>query len=439
MKLGKIFIIVILLSLVNILSAQEGVDTIQAVPQINSGDTAWVLVASALVMLMTPALGLFYGGMVRKRNLLSTIMLSLVIVALISIQWVIYGYSLSFGPDKSGLIGGLEWLGLNCVGQNPNPDYAGTIPHLAFTIFQMMFAIITPALITGAFVERVNFSGFLVFTLLWATCVYDPICHWVWGNNGWLRNLGALDFAGGTVVHISAGVSALATALVLGKRKGYGEITMEPNNIPYVVIGASLLWFGWFGFNAGSTLLAGGLASSTFIVTNTAAAAAGLTWMIISWIYRRPSVLGFVTGVVVGLVAITPASGYVSPLAAIVIGAVAAIISYFALLFRMKTKIDDSLDVFACHGLGGIWGALATGIFANKLINPAGNNGLIYGNPAQFKIQVITVLVTVIYAFVITLLLAKIVDAVFGLRVKRVEEELGLDISQHAENAYGSF
>lgn len=406
---------------------------------INSGDTAWVLISSALVLLMTPALGFFYGGMVRKKNLLSTIMLSSVVVALISIQWVLYGYSLSFGPDKCGLIGGLEWLGLSGVGQMPNPDYAATIPHLAFMVFQMMFAIITPALITGAFVERVNFSGFLLFTLLWATFVYNPVAHWVWGVGGWLRNLGALDFAGGTVVHVTAGVSALATAIVVGKRKGYGASPIEPNSIPFVILGAFLLWFGWFGFNAGSALTAGGLATNAFVVTTVSAASSGLTWMLISWMFRRPSVIGFVTGAVVGLVAITPASGYVGPLAAIVIGAVAATLSYFAILLRMKTVVDDSLDVFACHGVGGIWGAIATGIFASKIVNPAGNNGLVYGNPEQLKVQLITVLVTAGYAFVMTLFLAKVVDAIFGLRVKRIEEDLGLDISQHAENAYGSF
>ncbi|MFA5859271.1 MAG: ammonium transporter [Elusimicrobiota bacterium] len=406
---------------------------------INSGDTAWVLISAALVMLMTPALGFFYGGMVRKKNLLSTIMLSMVIASVIGIQWILYGYSISFGPDKGGIIGGLEWLGLNTVGQSPSPDYASTVPHLAFMIFQAMFAVITPALITGAFVERVNFCGFLVFTLLWSTIVYDPVAHWVWGIGGWLRGFGALDFAGGTVVHITAGVSALAMAIVLGKRKGYGDTTIEPNNIPYVIIGAALLWFGWFGFNAGSALTAGGLASNAFVTTNTSAAAAGLTWLIISWTYRRPSVLGFVTGVVVGLVAITPGSGYVTPVAAIFIGVVSAVISYFAILLRMKTGIDDSLDVFACHGLGGIWGALATGVFSSKAINPGGSNGWLYGNAGQFGIQAVTVIVVAVYAFVLTWLLAKIIDAMFGLRVKRVEEDIGLDVSQHAENAYGSF
>lgn len=329
-------------------------------PKVDSGDTAWVLVSSALVMIMTPALGLFYGGMVRKKNALSTIMFSFVILALISVQWVLYGYSLSFGPDVGHVIGNLNWLGLNGVGQDPNADYAATIPALAYMIFQAMFAIITVALISGAFVERIKFKAFLVFSLLWATLVYDPIAHWVWGVGGFLRNMGALDFAGGTVVHISSGVSALAIAFVIGKRKGFGKQAMEPHNIPMVVLGAALLWFGWFGFNGGSAVASNGLATSAFVVTNTAAAAAALTWTLLSWYHKRPSVLGAATGGVVGLVAITPASGYVTPMAAIVIGVVGAIISYYAMLFRSRQNVDDSLDVWACHGLGGTWGAIAT-------------------------------------------------------------------------------
>ncbi|MEM5777547.1 MAG: ammonium transporter [Candidatus Aenigmatarchaeota archaeon] len=400
---------------------------------INSGDTAWVLISSALVMLMTPALGLFYGGMVSKKNIISTIMLSFVTLALISIQWVIYGYSLSFGKDVNGIIGGLNFLGLKGVGQFPNPDYAGTIPHIAFMLFQMMFAIITPALITGTYVERVKVGSFLIFTLLWATFVYDPICHWVWGVGGWLRNIGALDFAGGTVVHISSGFSALAVALVVGKRKGYGKVSYEPSNIPLTIIGAFLLWFGWFGFNAGSALTSGGLASNAFLVTNTAAASCGLTWMLLAWNYKRPSALGFATGCVVGLVAITPASGYVGPVPAIIIGIVAAFLSYYAISFRMKTQLDDSLDVFSCHGIGGVWGAIATGIFASKAINPAGADGIIYGNITQFLTQVYAVISVGIYAFVSTFILAKLVDVIVGFRVTDKEEVVGLDISQHGE------
>jgi len=407
--------------------AEEAIDT---------GDTAWVLASAALVMIMIPAVGLFYGGMVRKKNALSTIMFSFAILALISVQWVLFGYTLSFGPDINGVIGSLDWAGLIGVGQEPNTDYAATIPALAFMIFQAMFAIITVALITGAFVERIKFSAFMVFSLLWATLVYDPIAHWVWGVGGWLRNLGALDFAGGTVVHISSGVSALAIALVIGARKGFGKHSMEPHNIPMVVLGAVLLWFGWFGFNGGSAVASGGLASSAFVVTNTAAAASALMWTLLSWYYKRPSVLGTATGAVVGLVAITPASGFVTPLAAIIIGALAAVFSYYAMLFRMKANVDESLDVWACHGIGGTWGAIATGIFATTLVNAAGDNGLLYGNAAQLVEQITAVAATWIYAFVVTFILAKVIDATIGLRVRDEEESVGLDISQHAEKAY---
>jgi Amt family ammonium transporter len=405
-------------------------------PKVDSGDTAWVLASSALVMIMTPALGLFYGGMVRKKNALSTIMFSFAILALISVQWVLFGYSLAFGPDVHGVIGSLEWLGLNGVGQTPNADYAATIPALAYMIFQAMFAIITVALISGAFVDRIKFSAFMVFSLLWATLVYDPIAHWVWGAGGWLHNLGALDFAGGTVVHISSGVSALAIAFVIGSRKGYGKHAMEPHNIPMVILGAALLWFGWFGFNGGSAVASNGLATSAFVVTNTAAAAAALMWILLSWYHKRPSVLGAATGGVVGLVAITPASGFVTPMAAIIIGVVAAVISYYAMLFRSKQNVDDSLDVWACHGLGGTWGAIATGIFATVAVNSVGANGLLYGNPGQLTTQLIAVGVTWVYAFVMTVILAKIIDATIGLRVTDEEESIGLDISQHAEKAY---
>lgn len=402
----------------------------------NTGDTAWILMSSALVMLMTPALGLFYGGMVRKKNLLSTIMFSFSILALISIQWILYGYSLSFGPDLHGIIGNLKWFGLNGVSQEANADYAGTIPHLAFMVFQMMFAIITPALISGAFVERIKFSSFLIFTVLWATLVYDPVCHWVWGVGGWLRKLGALDFAGGTVVHITAGFAALAFSTVIKKRKGFTLVNMEPNNIPFTVIGAALLWFGWFGFNGGSALASSGLAVNAFLVTNTAAAAAGLTWMFINWIYKKPSAIGMATGAVVGLVAITPASGFVAPASAIVIGAVAAIISYFCIMLRNQWRIDESLDVWACHGMGGTWGAIATGIFASKAVNPAGADGLIYGNWSLLGVQVLTASVVIAFAFVMSWVLAKVVDLFWGLNVSEAEEQVGLDISQHGEEAY---
>jgi len=402
---------------------------------INSGDTAWVLISTALVILMTPAVGFFYGGMVRKKSILSTIMMCFATLFLISVQWVLFGYTLAFGPTKGGLIGGLNWLGLLGVGQTPNLDYAATIPALAFMMFQAAFAIVTPSLIVGAFVERIKFASFMIFTGLWATFVYDPVAHWVWGVGGWLRVLGALDFAGGTVVHVTAGFSALAIALVIGKRIGYGKDNMEPSNIPLVVLGAVLLWFGWFGFNGGSALAANGLAVSAFVVTNTAAAAAALVWMILSWLHRRPSVLGVATGAVVGLVAITPASGFVGPLSAIAIGGIASVISYYMIVLRMHFRIDESLDAFACHGMGGAWGAIATGIFAQKAINAAGANGLLFGNPGLVWTQIFAVAVTATFAFIVTYVLATLIDLFVGLRVTENEELVGLDISQHAESA----
>jgi len=407
---------------------------------INTGDTAWILISTALVMLMTPGLALFYGGMVRRKNVLGTIMHSFIIIAVISIQWVLWGYSLSFGPDKGGLIGGLEWFGLNNVGLAPNADYAGTIPHQAFMIFQMMFAIITPALITGAFAERMKFSSFLVFILLWTTLVYDPVCHWVWGVGGWIRNLGALDFAGGTVVHISSGISALVAALIIGRRKGYGAEHMAPHNLPLTVLGAGLLWFGWFGFNAGSAVTSGGLAVSAFVVTNTAAAAATLTWVIIEWLQRgKPTVLGAASGAVAGLVAITPASGFVGPVSSIIIGAGAGFVCYVAVsMIKPLLGYDDSLDAFGVHGIGGMWGALATGLFATKLVNPAGNDGLFFGNAGLLFTQLIAVVVTVVYALVVTLILLKVIDWTMGLRVSEEDEVMGMDLTQHGESGYTS-
>jgi len=403
---------------------------------INAGDTAWVLVSTALVMIMTPALAFFYGGMVRKKNLLSTINLSFITVGLISLQWVLVGYTLAFGTSIGGLIGGLDFFGLSNVGAEPNAEYSATIPHLAFAAFQMMFAIITPALITGAFVERVRFKAFLVFTLLWATFVYDPVAHWVWGVGGILRSMGALDFAGGTVVHITAGFSALAFAIVLGKRKWFGQAPLEPNNIPFTVLGAGLLWMGWFGFNGGSSLAANGLAVNALVTTNTAAAAAAVVWMFLSWRDKKPSVLGIVTGAVVGLVAITPAAGFVTPLAAILIGGLAAPISFYAIRLRQKWGLDESLDVWACHGMGGTWGALATGLFATKLINPAGADGLFYGNPAQLGVQALAAIVSIAFAFGVTFVITKLLSRFMGLRVTENEEEVGLDISEHGERAY---
>jgi Amt family ammonium transporter len=404
----------------------------------NSGDTAWLLTSTALVLLMTPALAFFYGGMVRRKNLLSTIMMSFGILCMVSVLWVLYGYTMAFGPDVKGLVGNLSWFGLAGVGQAPSPVYAVTVPHLAFVAFQATFAIITVALWTGAVVERIKFGALLAFAALWFTLVYCPIAHWVWGSGGWLAQLGALDFAGGTVVHVNAGVSALALALVLGPRMGFKEgETMEPNNIPYVVLGAALLWFGWFGFNAGSALTAGGLAANAFVTTNTSAAVAGFTWMALGWIHRRPSVLGAATGAVVGLVAITPAAGYVPVWAAIPIGAIGSVISYYMMVWRAKSSgVDESLDVFACHGMGGAWGALATGIFATTAVN-ASASGLIDGNWKQVIMQIGAIAATMAYAFVVSWLLAKALKATMGLRVKEEEESVGLDISQHGENAYG--
>lgn len=401
---------------------------------IDTADTAFILISSALVLLMTPALAFFYGGLVRRKNVLNTIMFSFITIALVSIQWVLVGYSLSFGPDIGGIIGGLDWIGLNNVGLEPHPVYGVTIPHQAFMVFQMMFAIITPALITGAFVERMKFKTFLVFVLLWTTFVYDPIAHWVWGIGGWLGNLGALDFAGGNVVHISSGVSALVVALVIGKRKGFGVDSMEPHDIRMMVLGAGLLWFGWFGFNAGSALTSGELATSAFVVTHVAASAGALSWMIVSWVrQKKPSVVGVATGAVAGLVAITPAAGFVTPISAIAIGISIGVISFFAIEFKNKMGFDDSLDVWAVHGIGGTWGALVTGLFASVAVNAGGANGLLYGNASLLGIQAISVGITWVYAFVVTLVILKILDKIMGLRVNEDEEKIGIDISQHGE------
>ena len=409
-----------------------------APPKVDTGDTAWVLVSTAMVLLMTaPGLALFYGGMTRSKNALSTIMQSFIILCLISIQWVLWGYSLAFGPDIGGIIGGLEWFALNGVGTEPYPAYAATIPHQAFMLFQMMFAVITPALICGAFAERIKFSSFILFTLLWATFIYDPLAHWVWGVGGWVRNLGALDFAGGTVVHISSGVAGLACAIVLRKRMGLGKEAMHPHNLPMTLTGASLLWFGWFGFNAGSALGAGGLAASTFLATNTATAAAALTWMMAEWLYRgKPSALGAATGAVAGLVAITPASGFVGPISSIWIGMGAGVLCYLAVMLKPLFGYDDALDAVGVHGVGGMWGALATGLFASKAVNSAGADGLFFGNPAQLGIQAMAVLVTIVFVFVGTLIILAVVGAITGLRVSEEDEQTGLDLSQHDEKAY---
>jgi ammonium transporter, Amt family len=409
--------------------------------KIDTGDTAFMFVSTVLVFIMTPGLALFYGGMVRKKNVLNTMMNSFIIMALISLQWVIIGYTIAFGPDKFNLFGGLDWIGLKGIGEAANADYAGTIPQSLFVLFQMMFAIITPALITGSFAERMRFPAFIIFILLWATLVYDPLAHWVWGVGGWLRNLGALDFAGGTVVHISSGVAGLVAALVLGKRKGYKTQTMVPHNIPFVVLGAALLWFGWFGFNGGSAVAANGLAMNAFLVTNTSAAAATLSWVLIEWLlHGKPTVLGAATGAVIGLVAITPGAGFVSVIPAIIIGLAVSPICYFAIsVVKAKLGYDDSLDAFGCHGIGGIWGALATGLFASKAVNPAGNNGLFFGNPAQLGIQALSVVVTIALSAGMTFLILKGISLFTPLRASESEEEEGLDIAQHGEDAYPDF
>lgn len=403
----------------------------------NTGDTVFVLMSAALVMLMTPALALFYGGMVRNKNVLGTIMHSFVLLGIITLEWVLWGYSMSFGPDHVSLVGGLEWFGLNNIGMEPSPDYGSTIPHLAFMIFQCMFAILTPALITGAFAERVKFSAFLLFALLWATFVYNPLCHWVWGVGGWIGRMGALDFAGGTVVHISSGISALAAALIIGKRLGYGSTAYIPHNLPMTITGAALLWFGWFGFNAGSALACNGLAANAFVVTHIASAVAALSWIFFEWVHTgKPTTLGAASGAVAGLVSITPGSGFVGPVAAIIIGGLGGAICYGGVLLKSRLNYDDSLDVVAIHGLGGVWGALATGLFASTRINPDGANGLFFGNPGQLWIQFVSVITTMVFAFVMTFIILKVVDITVGLRITEEDEVKGMDVSLHNEAGY---
>jgi len=445
MRKGYICLVSILTAVLTAIPAFAWADeTAEAVTEnaISAGDTSFVLISAALVMLMTlPGLALFYGGMSRKKNVLSTIMYSFFAMIVISIQWSLYGYSLSFGPDVQHIIGSLDWVGLKNVGLEPNPDYSATIPHQAFMVFQMMFAVITPALISGAFAERMRFPAFLAFLVLWATFIYDPVAHWVWGVNGWLRNLGALDFAGGTVVHIISGVSGLVACIVLGRRKGYGSVPMIPHNLPFTVIGAALLWFGWFGFNAGSALGANGLAASAFVVTHLATAAAALSWVITEWIHHgKPTTLGAASGAVAGLVAVTPASGFVEPMSAIIIGLVAGIVCYLAVgVIKAKLRYDDSLDAFGVHGIGGTWGALATGLFATKAVNPAGSNGLFYGNPEQVVIQLIAIVASWAVAIVGTFVILKVVSVFTRLRATDEEQEAGMDISQHGEDAYTDF
>ena len=442
-KIAWVFIIIGLLCTVGMAfgadlpaQADHAAPTVVAA-KIDSGDTAWILISTALVMLMTPGLALFYGGMVRGKNVLGTLMQSFVAIAVISVQWILIGYSLSFGPDVHGIIGNLDWIGLNGVGVQPNPDYAPTVPHLAFMIYQAMFAVITPALITGAFAERMKFSAYMLFILLWSTLVYDPVAHWVWGTGGWLKQMGALDFAGGIVVHLISGIAALAAALVIGKRKGYRQEAMYPHNLPMTVLGTGLLWFGWFGFNAGSALSAGTLSTYAFVATHTSAVAATVIWVIIEWVHRgKPTMFGAATGSIAGLATITPAAGFVSPMSALAIGVAAGGVCYAALNIKGKLGYDDSLDAFGVHGVGGILGTFATGLFAQTLINPAGSNGLFFGSHQMFMSQLSAIAVTGVYSFTVSIILLMAIDKLIGLRVDAEAEVSGLDISQHGESGY---
>jgi ammonium transporter, Amt family len=427
--MGKLTGLVLGLSLTQPVAVWAGEE---GLPKIDTGDTAWLLMSSALVLCMTlPGLALFYGGLVRKKNVLGTIMHTMVILCVISLVWVLGGYSLAFGPDVGGIIGSLAWVGLNGVGLDPSPLYASTVPHQVFMFFQLMFAAITVALITGSVAERMKFKALLLFAVLWSLLIYTPLAHWVWGG-GWLAKLGALDFAGGAVVHISSGFGALVCAVMLGKRKGFGTEPMPPHDLPMTVLGAGLLWFGWFGFNAGSALGANGVAAAAFLATHTAASAGGLSWMVAEWVHRgKPTVLGVASGVVAGLATVTPAAGFIGPMAALLIGLVAGTVCYIAVVWKMRFGYDDSLDVVGIHGVGGFMGILATGLFAS-----IGAQGFFFGNPGQFGIQVVLALVTLAFSVIGTYLILKIVDVTVGLRVTAQDEEMGLDLSQHNERAY---
>jgi ammonium transporter, Amt family len=431
-------ILILLAAFLTFLSSSGKITASGDTGKLNAADSAWVSVAAALVMLMTPALGFFYGGLVRQKNVVSTIMQCLIIFAISTGVWTLWGYSLAFAPSQGGFIGGLKNAFLHGVGAAPNEAYAATIPSSLFYFFQLKFAAITPALIIGAFAERIRFRSLIVFIVLWTTVVYAPAAHWVWGIGGWLRDLGALDFAGGTVVHVLAGVSALGSAMVIGRRNK-GAHAARPSNVPFVILGAALLWFGWFGFNAGSALAINGVAVNALVTTNIAAAFAALSWMAVDWVlWGKPSATGAATGAVCGLVAITPAAGYVDSTAAIVIGMLAGMVCSFTVILMDRTGLDDTLDVFACHGVGGIFGAIATGFFAQKVVNPSGADGLFYGNPKQVLIQILAVAATAIWAFVMSVVLLKVIDWVMGLRVTAEEEEIGLDLSQHGETAYST-
>lgn len=404
--------------------------------KVDTGDTAWVLVSSAFVLAMLmPGLALFYGGLVRTKNVLGTIMQSVMILSVVSLLWILFGYSLAFGPDKGGVIGGLEWVGLSGVGSEPHPVYGPTIPHQAFMLFQLMFAAIAPALITGAFAERKRFTSVILFAALWSVFVYVPLAHWIWGG-GWLAKLGALDFAGGAVIHISSGAAALVCAIVLGKRRGYGTDYMAPHNLPMTLLGTGFLWFGWFGFNGGSALGANGIAVSAIIATHAAAAMGAIAWCGAEWAHRgKPTVLGVASGAVAGLATVTPAAGYIAPMSAIAIGLVAGMTCYAAIVWKGRFGYDDSLDVVGIHGVGVI-GILATGLFASKVVNPGGADGLFFGNPGLFGIQLLVAAVTTIFSIIGTFVILKLVDSMTGLRVSSEEEATGLDLSQHNERAY---
>lgn len=405
---------------------------------INAGDTAFVMISAALVLFMTVGLAFFYGGLVRRKNVLSILMQCFFAMGVLTLQWVFFGYSISFGPDINGIIGSMDWAGLKNVGLTPSPIYASTVPHLGFMVYQGMFAIITPALIIGAFAERMKFSAYVVFILLWAIFVYEPVCHWVWGG-GFLGAMGTLDFAGGIVVHVTAGIAGLICAIMIGKRSGFPDRVVSPHNIPFSVLGAGILWFGWFGFNAGSALAANGTAVGAFVATNTAAAAAAVTWACIEWFTngQRPTMLGTITGSIAGLAAVTPAAGFVGPMSAAIIGFVSSLLCYiFVAVIKPKAGYDDSLDVFGVHGIGGIWGSIAVGLFACKAVNANGADGLFFGKSAQLLIQLQAVGITIAYSVIVTAVILKVVDIVLGLRVEQTEERIGGDLTQHHERGY---
>ncbi len=404
---------------------------------INAADNAWMMISAALVLLMTMGLAMFYGGMVRSKNVLGTIMHSFVAIAVITLQWILVGYSLSFGPDINGLIGSLDWFALKGVGVEPSPDYASTIPHLTFMIYQGMFAVITPALISGAVAERMKFSAYILFILLWSTLVYDPVAHWIWAKGGWMAREGVMDFAGGLVVHVTSGISALVAALMIGARLNYGKESMAPHNLPMTVLGAGLLWFGWFGFNAGSALESGGLSTVAFVTTHISASTATVVWIAAEWFKSgKATMFGAATGSIAGLATITPAAGFVTPMSAMAIGAAAGLICFIALNLKTKLGYDDSLDAFGVHGVGGVLGTLGAGLLATTAINPAGADGLLYGGVGTLMIQAKAIVVVIAYSAVMSFVILKAVDMLVGLRVEDEHEVMGLDLSQHSEAGY---